>query len=155
MEREDVRTRKLADVLLQRASSVRTAVDETLNKQDTYQEYRQLRDKMANTCARKLKKLESDENKQSFYRSKRVGIIVPGTQSRRMTTEEYQMWRESNKMKRQGYNSTVSRWSTSGAQVFDNRAYATQMAIKNLNNTQAPAESSKRQMPAHRRAAST
>ena len=154
VEREDERTRKLADVLLQRASSVRADVDNTLNKQDTYQEYRQLRDKMANTCARKLKKLESEENKQSFYRSKRVGIIVPGTQSRRMTTEEYQMWRESNKMKRQGYNSTVSRWNSSGAQVFDSRAFATQKA-KNLNNTQIPAESSKRQMPASRRAAST
>lgn len=63
VEKEDERTRKLADVMLQRASSVAAAVDETLNKQDTYQEYRQLRDKMESTCARKLKKIESAENK--------------------------------------------------------------------------------------------
>ena len=63
VEKEDERTRKLADILSQRASSVRAAVDDTLNKQDTYQEYRQLRDKMESTCARKLKKIEAAENK--------------------------------------------------------------------------------------------
>lgn len=110
---------------------------------------------MESTCARKLKKIESAENKQSFYRSKRIGIVVPGTQSRRMTTEEYQMWRESNKMKRQGYNSTVSRWNSSAGKVFDSRAFATQMALKNLNKTQAPGESSNRQIPGHGRARST
>jgi len=71
-----------------------------------------------------------------------------------MTTEEYQMWRESNKMKQQGYNSTVSRWNNSAGKVFDSRAFATQMALNNLNKTQAPGES-KRQMPGHGRARST
>ena len=53
---------------------------------------------MENTCAKKLKKIEAIEAQKSFIRSRR--IVVPGTVNRRMTTEEYQLWRDANKMKR-------------------------------------------------------
>lgn len=61
VEKEDDRTRNLAEVASQRASSVREAIDSTLNKKDAVAEYNNLISKMNNTCITNLKKIEEDE----------------------------------------------------------------------------------------------
>jgi cysteinyl-tRNA synthetase len=61
VEKEEDRTRSLAEVASERARSVREAIDSTLNKKDAVHEYKSLMTKIDNTCITNLKKIEENE----------------------------------------------------------------------------------------------
>lgn len=79
MEKEADRTSIAAREASRKASSIRKAIDGTLNKQDAVAEYRNLLTKLDNTCARKLKRIEAAEAPKNFTRSLNRTVHVPGT----------------------------------------------------------------------------
>lgn len=82
-----------------------------------------------------LKKIEQQELQKRFAR-RRILNVVPGTEKRKMTNEEYKAWREANNRKRFGF-STTSRWNGGAQNVKTNRGNVTVPEIKKSDITMA------------------
>jgi hypothetical protein len=95
VETEEVRTKEKSLEALDRANSCRDQIRETLNKPDAYSQYKNLMNKMNNTCMMKLNKIEKkpdNEIKRYMRAGKRV-VILPVAEKPKMTREEFKAWR--------------------------------------------------------------
>ena len=92
MEKEDERTQEKSLEAINRASSCRDAVRETLNRPDAYSQYKTMINKMNKTCIMKLNKIEKQEATQKRIREKR-GLLIPVTENKKVVAEEFKAWR--------------------------------------------------------------
>lgn len=73
---------------------------------------------------------------QKRFARRRILNIVPGTEKRKMTSEEYTAWREANNRKRFGF-STSSRWTGGAKSVTTYKGNVTVPEIKKSDITMA------------------